>query len=646
MNFSKISKDKIEVGKKGSVEAKFIDSVYENLKQYYLKQQRDWYINERFVRGDHWVAFNKTLGRVQQLPIQDWEIRRTVNKIRTQVRGVKNFIKRNQPRWQTAPNDATNEALEEAINYNKILQNVYEVNQFPSLLTDVIVNSLKTSVGILEAALKPHKDGQIMDFWVNDTFDIFFDPEATSIKDSRFILKIVKKSLTSIKWNKDYKIDGNLTADNKDAASEYKDLLEKEKYNSESNNKQLEDFDSILLKELWVKSVDEEGGVKIRIVTSAGNQVLRVEDTNYSRFPFFLYNPEREPNAIYSDPWIKDLISLNKSLDKSVSNIESYNQRMLWGKWIVKKWVEVSTITDRGAEIISYKGNVAPAQANLQPLPSTPFTYMGSLERWIEEFGWIREASLGRTPGSLQSGKGIEALQSADAATVAEPIENLELFLAEIGEFILETISKDQVVSTEVISGKKKIKYIGSEAENKPSWTMIVKPRKVKVVIVPELAYSEDAKKETIFKLAEAWMIDQQTLLEYLNVSNIGDIIERVKAKQGEEYKEEMMKQKASHAKDSWWPEDSATLADQENMWLSAGQDVPLTPEALWIPEHLELHMAFLNENAQQLAPEVMAKFEEHIQNEESYGQQNTGGWAPMTNQAPAEMDMMEGIQI
>jgi hypothetical protein len=33
-------------------------------------------------------------------------------------------------------------------------------------------------------------------------------------------------------------------------------------------------------------------------------------------------------------------------------------------------------------------------QQNLAPLPSTPFDYMQSLERWIEEFGGIREASL------------------------------------------------------------------------------------------------------------------------------------------------------------------------------------------------------------------------------------------------------------
>lgn len=622
MNFQEISTKTIELWKKSSQESQFIDSVYENLKQYYLKQQRDWYINERFVRWDHWIVFNKTLNQVQQLPIQVGEVRRTVNKIRTQVRWVKNFIKRNQPRWQVAPADSSEQSLKEAVWYNKILQNVYEVNKFPSLITDVIVNSLKYSVWILEAALVPYNDWQIMEFWIDDTFDIFFDPEATNIRDSRFFLKVVKKSVTSIKNNPNYKVEWWLAPDNKDWASDYKDMLEKEKFNWQSVSKNLDDFESILLKELWVKSKDENWKVKIRIITSAWNQVIKVEDTKYRRFPIFLYNPEREPNSIYSDPWIKDLISLNKSLDKSASNVETYNQRMLWGKWLTKKWVEVSTITDKWAEIISYKGNVAPQQMQLQPLPNTPFTYMSSLERWIEEFGGIREASLWRSPGSLQSGKWLEALQSADASTVAEPIENLEIFLSEIWEFILETISDNQVISNTVVDWDEEIKYIGSESGSKLDWTIIVKPRKVKVVIVPELAYSEEAKKEIIFKLAEAWMIDQQTLLEYLNVSNIWDIIERVKSKKWEEFKQEMVKQKAAHATDWGWPEDSASLADQENMWMLSWQQVPLTPEALWTPEHLELHMAFLQENAWQIQPEIQQIFDEHVKNEEDYWKQ------------------------
>lgn len=52
---------------------------------------------------------------------------------------------------------------------------------------------------------------------------------------------------------------------------------------------------------------------------------------------------------------------------------------------------------------------------------------------------------------------------------------------------------------------------------------------------------------------------------------------------------------------------------------MASGQDVPPTPEALWIPEHLQLHMAFLNENGKQLSPDVMQKFQDHITAEEQY---------------------------
>lgn len=633
--------EKIPLGLKGSKYSTFIDQIYESLKKHYLKQQRDWYINERFVRWDHWIVFNKTTNTVQTIPITDWEVRRTVNKIRTQVRGVKNFIKRNQPRWQTAPTGGSDEELKDALNYNKILQDVYETRKIPWLLTDVIVNSLKTSVWIIEWWLVKHNGHTYLDFWTDDTFDIFFDPYATTPQNGRFVLKAVKKSISSLKNNKKYTIDWVLTPDWREWASDYKDILEKEKFNQ---NQGLEDMQSIIVKELWYKFVDEKWNDVIKKITSAGNQIIHEETTRYKRFPFFVFNPEKASNSIYSDPWIKDLISPNKSLDKVASQIESYIQRMLAGKYIVKRWVEVSTVTDRGAEKITYKGNTPPVMQNLAPLPSTPFQYISNLEGWIEEFGGIREASLGRAPGSLQSGKGLEALQAADAATVAEPIENLELFLSEIAEFILETISDSTITTETIFDGKENINYIGSIAGIEPEWAVVVEPRKVKVVIVPELAYTEEAKKELIFKLAEAQIIDPETLMEYLNISNISDIMERVKVRKDEAFKEEMMKQKASHATNWEWPDDSATLADQENIQMAAWQQVPKTPQALWIPEHLELHMQFLSENSKDFTPDAMRLFEEHIRAEEWYNAQSTT--APQNNQpepqiAPAQEQWM-----
>lgn len=605
---------KIEVGKKSGDTSKFISNLYDESVRMFLKQHRDWYINERFARGEHWIVYNKTLNKVQTIPVSDGEIRRTINKIRSQIRGIKNFVKRNQPRWEVHPTNIDDEAKEEALKKNKILQHIYRTRRFQLKLTDQIVNSMKFSVGILEGGVIKKKGKDYLDFWVDDTFDVVFDPTATNIQDCRFIIKTFKKPVSYIKSKYNVK---TITADNKEAAAEYKEQLEREKYSKQGARG--EDLQTSIIREIWLKW--EEGDkTKIRVITSIDNQVLKVFDPSYRRYPFFPYNPERTSNSIYSEPWIRDLISLNKSLDKTASQTEAYIQRMLGGKYLIKQGVEVTSITDKGAEKIYYKGSVPPVQQNLQPLPAAPFTYMSNLERWIEELGGIREASLGRIPGSLQSGKAIEALQSADASTVAEPVENLELMLADVGEFILEIISDYTLASEEIIEEGESVKYIG-DVEGAPDDTLVIKPSKVKVVIVPEIAYSEEAKRDWILRLAEVGIVDPQTVLETFSISNIGDILARMKKQKEEEFKQEMTKQKESHRASGEGPEDSADLADQENMQMAAGQQVPATPQALWTPEHTELHMAFIQENtdAYEQSKEL---FDEHINNEQQYQQQ------------------------
>jgi hypothetical protein len=53
-------------------------------------------------------------------------------------------------------------------------------------------------------------------------------------------------------------------------------------------------------------------------------------------------------------------------------------------------------------------------------------------------------------------------------------------------------------------------------------------------------------------------------------------------------------------------------------MSMAAGQQVPLTPQALWTPEHTQLHMAFIQEN-QDVYQQNIELFDEHITNEETY---------------------------
>lgn len=598
----------------------FIDTLYEDTLKSYLKYHRDWYLNERFARGDHWVVYNKTINKVQSIPTADGEVRRTINKIKSQIRGIKNFIKRNQPRWEVHPDNSSDEALEEARIKNKILQYIYRTKQIPLLLTDIIVSSLKFSVGVLEVGVVKKGDKEEIDMWVNDSFDVLVDPFAKDVQSARFIFKAFKKPISDIKNNKNYTIKGDVVSDNKKASTQYGELLEMEKKGVDTTGSS-SDMESAIVKELWIKFTGDDGKPKIKVLTVCSRQLIRTFDAPYRRYPQFFYNPEKETNSLYSDPWIKSLISINKSLDKTASQIEGYIQRMLAGKYLIKQGVEVSTITDKGAEKIYYKGSVAPTQMNLAPLPAAPFSYLEKLEGWIEELGGIREASLGRVPGQISSGKALEALQAADAGTVAEPIENLEKFLENLGEFILELIEDHVVASQEITEGGETIKFIGASTVKEgevPEGVTPIKASKVKVVIVPEISYSEENKKEWLMKLAEAELIDPQTLLEKLSISNIGEVIERMNKIKEEQFKQEMMKQKESHRTEGQGPSDSSDLVDQENMGMAAGQEVPLTPKALWVPEHLQLHLAFIQEN-QDAYNQHKDLFDAHIQAEEQY---------------------------
>jgi len=583
----------------------YIKSLYDSSAKFYLKQHKDWYLNDRFVRGEHWIAYNKTLNKIQAIPVSQGEVRRTINKIRSQLRGIKNFIKRSQPRFEVHPNAADDAAYEEAEGKNKILQNLFRVRQIKKKMTSLVINGMKYSVGFWEAGVIKRDGKEMIDLWTESSYDIIPDPYAKNLQDCRFIFKTAVKPVEDLLANKDYVIKDKNITDNRKAAADYKNILELERGNAEADsNKTLE---TAVVKELWMKWYDGER-VRVKVLTIIGNNIARMYEPKYRRYPFFSYTPETNDETIFNQPWIKDLISVNKSLDKTVSQVESYIQRMLAGKYLIKRGVEVSSITDKGAEKIYYKGQVPPKQMDLQPLPSTPFVFIESLERWIEELGGVREASLG----------GIEALQSADAGTVAEPIENLELILQEVGEFFLELIADYQMTTEEIVEDNASVKFVGSNGLATEGAISINGEDSVKVTIAPEIGYSDSSRKEWTMRLAESGLIDPQTLLEQFNFSNIGDIVERVEKQKEEEFKKEMVKQRESHRTDGDGPQDTADYADQENMQMAAGQEVPLTPKALWTPEHLELHNAFIQENPDAYNQNKQL-FDAHLGAEEQY---------------------------
>lgn len=614
-------------------------AAYESVKNYH----RDWYVNDRFIRGDHYIIFNKTLNTIQTLPVSEGEIRRTINKTRVQVRAVKNFITRSDPTWEVIPMGTDNTAMDEARKGGIVLRYYQNRLNLQQITRSVVTYGVKYSFGIYAIDTEDVDGDGVEDVIIraDDPFDYVLDPSATQLdlSDCRYYIKAIKRPLTAIKNSKLYNKEDNpykknldsLKPDDKYASAEYKDIQLKKQYHQVTGETGDDDLKTILIYELWLKHTDNDGKTKIKVITKAGNgeagRIIRSEDTDLKHFPIILYAPEVDPGKIYSEPWVKDIISLNKSLDRTISHIESYNKRMLIGRYLMKKGSKVSRITDKHGEFISYEGNVAPSQQRLEPLPSTPFNLVDLMERFIEDIGGVHESSLGRLPGSAQSGRSIEALQAADAANLAEATKNLEKVYSQIGERIFEILSVKQIVSKTIrlVEGDKtqEVTFIGKNVENPPSNAMKIDNFKVKVQIVPGLAYTEEGKRELLFKLAELKVVDPQFVLEQLKTSSIGEIIERMQKQQDKEFvKEGLLREVSVSSKQGMAPgqgvaQNAIELADQENQEMTLGRQIPETPDEFLTPEHHDLHLAFINDpkNADKVARSG-GLIEAHIQGE------------------------------
>ena len=603
--------------------------------------------------------FSKALNTIVHLPETSDEIRRTVNKVRSQLRAIKNFILRYDLMWQPIPGGSSDVSMKTAEDAQTVLKYYDYRLDIKELMGDLVSMGLKRGIGILEMTTEKQDEDNVEDIVarVEDPFHFVFDPMASryDLEDCRYYIKAIKKPITTVQDNPVYNNEKNPYKENlknlpvadKEAASEFEDILIRKKYDKVISTDK--DLQNTILYELWVRAKDKDGKAQMKVITTAGvgkdtGKLIRIEDVkDMSKFPIMIYAPEREHGNLLPEPWVKDIIGLNKALNRTVSHIEAYIQKMLAGKIIAKRGSRVSRITDRMAEIIRYEGATAPQQWPLVPLPQTPFAFTTMLVNFIEDISGVHEGSIGRLSSSQQSGRSIEALQAGDANNLTDPVRNLEKVMKEFANRIFETLSKKQLVAKTItlVEGEemKNLDIIGAQAvpkEKRPEGTFAIEPWQVRVQLVPRIAYTEEGRKDLLLQFAEAGIIDPQFVLEAMKFGPISEIIRRMQANKDKEFlREQMLRETSVTAKQGEVPGQQSTqnavqLADEENTEMAAGREVPPTPDELVTPEHVDLHLAFINDT--RYADKVAANsqlFREHLENDQA--RLNQEGMEPET---------------
>lgn len=594
-----------------------------------------WFMYDLWVNGNHYAKWDKNTQQIVTTIRDKGKVKIVINKVYTTLRSVRNFVLRNRPKAEVTPDDLTEETKGEVSKLNKYLDFLHDKLRLRTKLKGTLWHALKYSVGYWQVIWD--EEEQEVDVNVCDPYDLYWDPVATSPDDAKYCILAVRRNVDDLKNDPKYKIN-DMKGDELLAASSMKSrLLQAEKgMRSFGDNK---GSSTVIVREHWywetqeTEGKDKEGQPtknrerKLMVCAIAGDKVIRPpEDSKLNRFPFFKLAADVEPLSMYGTGWVKNLIPVNRALDRLESQVAEYNDIMNKGKWVADKGSGVRVINNENGQIIEKRRGYEVRQESIYPLSAAVFQQIENMNRYMEDIGGQHEASLGRIPSGAKSGKALEALQVGDSNNMSEIVENVEEFLEEVYEYILYLASQKyqfaRTIIPPTISGEREfINIIGEDAKElaPEGATVIPEKNSVDVKITSWLANTTQARQEILKELYQLQAIDQETLLEGYGVGSVSDIVKKTKEQKLEtaatDIEVNKQNQMASAEVQQQTAQTAGAGANEAIMILKAiiqGKEPPMlsaiTPE---FTAYIEKFLA--SEEGQSLGPDIIKAIQEYM---------------------------------
>ena len=590
----------------------YCDSLLEDAKRGREKRDLEWYLNHMFLEGNHYLSINTTTDELVPLPVKNrGEVRMVVNKTRSGIRAVQNYVTRERPKWDVVPGDLDDQTVVNARRTGKVMDYIYRKLHLEQMVAGVIESGLNTSVGWVEVDWDSDAEGGVGQVRIrhHDSFDVWVDRRASLYAgklQSAFVAKTPIKSVAEVKADERYdkKARKDVKPDEELAASRMKAKIIRRDGSTED-----EKIERVMVKEfmLWDDEKNDKGG-RIKLFTYAGDKILREEDLEDMEYPLYLYQISMSPLRIYQRAWTSDAIPLNKALDRAISQQIMYINQALVYRIIAEKGHGINTFSNEMGEVIEVNKGREFQQMDMNPLPGGYDALITQLGIHIEDVLGAHEAALGRLPTGARSGDTLEALQAADSNNLAGLTSSLESFLAVVGERILKLVAKHYTVSrvvkiAEPEEGKEYMKVIGEGAENVPEdSTVITEDNELIVRIGSWLGHSKEAQRKTILEMAQMGFLPAEEVLRQFEFPNVEELSSKARDQRLE--RDQMQLAIAGHAGGGASGEegiDMVALAEKESTDMLNGQEIPPTEGAN--PDHSQVHRDVINSRTFKSAP-------------------------------------------
>lgn len=537
---------------------KYNDLIADQWQTVYLgrwNNEFDWYISYLYYLGFQNSKFNYTTREISLGTRSD----RMANKVFSSVRSVANYVTRNRPRWEVVPFNL----LEDGFKYskdnarlNKLLDYYTIQNQTKRKIRSAVKDALMTSCGIIQTVWRSNAmDGNgDIDFNVIDPFDFYVDPIASSISNARFCIYSTAVTFEGLKRTGIYDQKALETAQS--AITQ----LQSENANKSSimffkngMSGGTKSTGNILLREHWFYDDDK----KVICVTSLEGQIIKVQKfSDMKSLPFSVFQTDENSRSIYGVSWVQNLIPLQNEFNECLTSLSEYNRLANKATYIVREGEKVRMTDNNHCRIVTASDPSQFQRFDTPPLSPAIYQEIELLEKLFEDISGQSEASRGRVPTGVTSGRGLEILQIGDANNLSNLIESFEGFMEDIGGKILELCSYHytecrNVLTEDYASRKEFMRVIGmglaTEEMKQKGVLEIPEKNLVKVHIGSYLTESPSSKIERIERLAQMGAVDTQTLLVANQMTDIDDILSRKQEEKAEQANMEIQQQAAQN---------------------------------------------------------------------------------------------------
>lgn len=531
-----------------------------------------WYVSYNAYENNHFVVWLPESRQVRKIPIRGNKFFNQIPEVTKQVDTIQNMLLSPEVIPIVYPVKMDKASTYWAEKIGDYLMYLYKHWFFLGTLHDGIHDALVMPVSYFQLLPPQTNDGK-MDILELDCFDVFIPPGIKDVQspECNYVGKNIRLPIQIIQNDPNYNNEKKkVKGSGKFSTSTYKDMLMSERYSNPGGDNYI--ANTSIINELWLKEQQENGKIKIRVITECEGLILRNELTSYDRLPFV--SLKLHQGVLYQPSFVEYILPINRGIDLFQSRMEDMGLKMVRGALIAPYGSNLTRTTDENGEIVYYKLG----KPEIMPVPDIPpffSNYINMSFGWMERYG-ASAVTMGSSPKGMKTYRTVEAVRQQDYASQKIAMDFMRIALTQLFNLVvyfasmyyLEPVDvkiyEQEDYNTFSVMGEKGLPYnmdvfetAKQMAEHAPQEdgqpqdplaavkqapVVIHQDNVVEIEFETAQSYTMEGKRQTIYQAVEAGLLSKEDAIRMLKLGNVRDIIKNLEIQAQEEMQQEAKK--------------------------------------------------------------------------------------------------------